>query len=84
MPTASPNGTSRRPSDPDREKGARFPNRQLLVRKYCWITPDPGVRAWLLRPSRAQPEHLPTGLLPTRGIEAIAAIDDDPGPHLVG
>jgi hypothetical protein len=38
----------------------------------------------VLRPSRAQPVHPPTGLLPAVDINAAAAVHDDPGPHLVG
>jgi hypothetical protein len=38
----------------------------------------------VLRPSRAQPVHPPTGLLPAVDIDAAAAVHDDPGPHLVG
>jgi hypothetical protein len=40
------------------ESMARFPNRQLLVRKYCWTIPDPDTVAFVA-------EHVQYGLVDT-------------------
>ena len=40
--------------------------------------------AALLRPPRAEPIYPPACLLPAGDIEAVAAVDDDPGPYLIG
>ncbi len=58
------------------------------IQAYCpqfgnVVSKKPGFHP-VLRTSRAQPVHPPTGLLPAVDIEAAAAVHDDPGPHLVG